>query len=80
MKLPIWLFPVPVLAFALVGCGSSAGDDPGNLSLACEMVKCECRPPKSSWSLSEAPGQSVEWRADGSAYCREGLALTRLNK
>jgi hypothetical protein len=78
MKLPIWLFPA--LAVATVGCGSSSGDGPGNLSLACETVKCECRPPKSSWSLSNAPGQPVEWRADGSAYCREGLTLTRVAK
>jgi len=50
------------------------------VSLACEMVKCECRPPKSSWSLSDAPGQPVQWRHDGSAYCRQGLSLTRLDK
>jgi hypothetical protein len=78
MKLSLWLFPA--LAFALFGCGSSGVNDPGNLSFACEMVKCECRPPKSSWSLSEAPGQPVQWRHDGSAYCRQGLSLTRLDK
>jgi hypothetical protein len=79
MNLPTWLSPA--LAFVLFGCGFfSSANDPGNLSLACEMVKCECRPPKSSWSLREAPPRPVEWRADGSAYCREGFALTRLDK
>jgi len=76
MKLPIWLFPA--VAFALLGC--TGANDPVNLSLACEMVKCECRPPKSSWSLSDAPGRPVEWRHDGSAYCRQGLSLTRIDK
>jgi hypothetical protein len=79
MNLPIRL--LPVLAFALSGCGYFSGTgDPGNLSLACEMVKCECRPPKSTWSLSDAPARPVEWRHDGSAYCRQGLSLTRLDK
>ena len=79
MNLPTWLSPA--LAFALLGCGFfSDANDPGNLSLACEMVKCECRPPKSSWSLGDAPGRPVEWRHDGSAYCRQGLSLTRLDK
>jgi len=68
-----------LFTLALLGCSSSGpSDEQANLSLACEVTKCECRVPKSGWSLRDAPGQAVAWRADGSAYCPPGLSLSRI--
>jgi hypothetical protein len=81
MKVRKFLFPL--VALAVAGCSSweppwdAPAGDPVNLSLACEMTKCECRPPISVWSFSDTPGKPVSWRADGSAYCPAGLALNR---
>jgi hypothetical protein len=69
-----------LLVPALAGCsrwGGRAGD-PANLSLACEVSRCECRSPQSGWSFRDTPGQPVAWRADGSAYCPAGLSLSRI--
>jgi hypothetical protein len=65
---------------ALAGCSYPGGRtaDQANLSLACEMAKCECRAPRSGWSFHDDPGKPVLWRADGSAYCPAGLALSRI--
>ena len=71
-----------LLVLVLAGCswwGGRSGD-PANLSLACEVTRCECRAPKSGWSLRDTPGQPVSWRADGSAYCPGGLALSRISQ
>jgi hypothetical protein len=78
MKLPKSLFPL--IALAVGGCSlwDAPADAPANLSLACEMTKCECRPPTSSWSFTDTPGKPVAWRTDGSAYCPTGLALGRV--
>ena len=67
-------------ALAVAGCSlwEAPASEPANLSLACEMTKCECRPPTSVWSFSDTPGKPVAWRSDGSAYCPAGLALSRV--
>jgi hypothetical protein len=71
-----------LLVPALAGCSwwGGGGRDPANLSLACEVSKCECRRTQSGWSLRDSPGQPVSWRADGSAYCPAGLALSRVSQ
>ncbi len=77
MKLPAT--SSALLAFAVVGC--SLWDKPvdsADLSLACEVTKCECRAPKSAWSFHDNPAQPVAWRSDGSAYCPQGLSLNRV--
>ncbi len=78
MKLPAASYAV--LAFAVTGC--SLWDKPvetADLSLACEVTKCECRAPQSRWKFHDDPGKPVAWRSDGSAYCPEGLFLRRVN-
>jgi hypothetical protein len=70
-----------LLAPVLTGCSlwdSGPAGPPTDLSLACEVTRCECRAPQSSWSLRDNPGQPVLWRADGSAYCPAGLSLSRI--
>ena len=71
-----------LLAPVLAGCSWFGGStsDPANLSLACEIVKCECRAPQSGWSFRDNPGQPVQWRADGSAYCPAGQSLSRISQ
>jgi hypothetical protein len=65
-----------LLAPVLAGCTPAAA--PTDLSLACEVTRCECRVPQSGWSFHDNPGKPVLWRADGSAYCDAGLALSRI--
>jgi hypothetical protein len=65
------------LAPFLAGCSPPAAP-PTDLSLACEVTRCECRAPQSGWSFHDNPGKPVLWRADGSAYCDAGLALSRI--
>jgi hypothetical protein len=71
-----------LLVLALAGCSwwrGQAGDS-ANLSLACEVTKCECRAPQSGWSLRDSPGKPVSWRADGSAFCPAGMSLSRVSQ
>jgi hypothetical protein len=46
-----------------------------DLSLACEMHKCDC----ASDSSSFAAGVPVLWQLDGSAYCPKGYHLRMLD-
>jgi hypothetical protein len=67
---------------ALAGCSlweEKPAPRPDDLALACEVTRCECRAPQSAWSFRDNPGKPVLWRTDGSAYCADGLALTRLS-
>jgi hypothetical protein len=80
------------LVFALValsplaGCGTSGpsgssdtpSPDQANLALACEVARCECRPPTSALSFTTVRPDPVQWRPDGTAYCREGYQLSRV--
>src|ERR1700730_15406576 len=72
-----------LLAPTLAGCSLWQDDPAGpptDLSLACEVTRCECRAPQSAWSFRDNPGKPVLWRADGSAYCAAGLALSRVSQ
>jgi hypothetical protein len=69
------------LALALGGCSafsvfSSPDPDQAQLALACETSHCDCRPPK-KLSLRAQPSEPVQWRSDGSAFCRPGWLLNR---
>jgi hypothetical protein len=72
-----------LLAPILAGCSlwdSGPAGTPTDLALACEVTRCECRAPQSSWSFRDNPGKPVLWRADGSAYCAAGLSLSRISQ
>lgn len=69
LRIPHLLLVVAMLA---AGCVS---DDKG-LSGACQVQRCVCAP--GGWSpASASQGEPVLWRADGSAWCPEGLELHR---
>jgi hypothetical protein len=75
------LVAVAAAGLLLQGCSFGFNDPPpdqSRLALACETAKCDCRPPKSGFSLSTPPSEPVQWRPDGSAWCREGLLLNRV--
>jgi hypothetical protein len=68
-------------ALLLAGCSLRLIDPPESqerLSLACETARCDCRSPKSSFSFAAQTVEPVQWRGDGSASCREGLLLGRV--
>lgn len=72
-----------LLVPALTGCSlweDQPAGNPVDLALACEVSKCECRAPQSTWSFHDNPGKPVLWHADGSAYCPSGLALSRISQ
>ncbi len=61
-------------ALALSACtqGELSQQD---LSLACEMHKCDCAPDNSVFK----PGVGLLWNLDGSAYCPEDYHLRMLD-
>jgi len=69
-----WLGVLPLL-LALSAC---AGNDPArqeNLSLACQMRKCDCAPDNEPFK----PGVPVLWATDGSTYCPKAYHLRLLD-
>jgi len=72
---------ITATALLLAGCSLRLTDPPESqerLSLACETAKCDCRSPQSSFSFATQTVDPVQWRNDGSAYCRKGLLLGRV--
>jgi hypothetical protein len=70
-----WLGLLPLL-LALSAC---AGDDAAtqqNLSLACEMRKCDCAPDGEPFKA----GVPVLWQTDGSTYCPKAYHLRLLDQ
>jgi hypothetical protein len=70
-----WLGLLPLLV-ALSAC---AGDNPErqqNLSLACEMRKCDCAPDSELFKA----GVPVLWQTDGSTYCPKSYHLRILDQ
>lgn len=67
-------FGVLCLALGLSAC---AGDRKSqeDLSLACEMHKCDCAPDASTFQS----GVPVLWNQDGSAYCPSSYHLRMLD-
>ena len=63
-----------VLLF-LAACAGDSGKSQEELSLACEMHKCDCAPDASSF----ATGVPVLWNLDGSAYCPKAYHLRMLD-
>ena len=60
---------------ALAGCAPESSMNQQDLSLACEMRKCDCAPDSSTFD----PGIPVQWQLDGSAYCKKGYHLRILD-
>lgn len=58
----------------LVGCSAAAEKEAANLSLACQLSKCDCI----SNTFLFADTEPVQWKADGTAHCRDGYHLRRL--
>jgi hypothetical protein len=71
----------PLAGCSTLGLGSGSdtpSSDQANLALACEVARCECRPPNSALSFTTVKPDPVLWRPDGTAYCREGYQLSRI--
>ncbi len=82
MKSLVAVCTLLVLGIAFAGCAwwdKPAGEST-DLSLACEVTKCECRTPQSAWTFRDNPSKPVLWHADGSAYCPVGLSLSRVTQ
>ena len=60
-----------VVVLSLAACVSAPEKPESNLSLRCEVAKCECQDPAKPFS----PAASVVWNQDGTASCGEGLRL-----
>ena len=71
-----------VLAIGLSGCSSlGLSQEPpsqASLAMACQVSRCECRTPRSTFSFLPDKPEPVQWRSDGTAYCREGYQLGRV--
>ncbi|HZT20201.1 MAG TPA: hypothetical protein VFA23_12415 [Dongiaceae bacterium] len=64
------------LLLALSACaGSESAKTQEELSLACEMRKCDCAPDNSPFKA----GKPLLWQLDGSAYCPKGYHLRLLD-
>ena len=68
----IGLLPLLLL---LAACAGDSGRSQQELSLACEMHKCDCAPDASSFQS----GVPVKWNLDGSAYCPKAYHLRMLD-
>jgi len=60
---------------ALSACAGDSSMSQQDLSLACEMHKCDCASDSSSFD----PGIPVQWQLDGSASCMKGYHLRMLD-
>ncbi len=74
------LLLLPLLGLlGLAACStlSPPPPDPAQLAFACEIKKCECRPPHRSFTFTAAPPpKPIEWRSDGTASCPAGYDLS----
>jgi hypothetical protein len=67
------------LLTVLLALSACAGDDAAtqqNLSLACEMRKCDCAPDGEPFKA----GVPVLWQTDGSTYCPKAYHLRLLDQ
>jgi len=60
---------------ALAACAGDSSMTQQDLSLACEMHKCDCASDSSTFD----PGTPVQWQLDGSASCKKGYHLRMLD-
>jgi hypothetical protein len=73
-----WIGLQFVLLGALLALSACAGDSSmtqQDLSLACEMHKCDCASDSSTFDT----GIPVQWQLDGSASCKKGYHLRMLD-
>jgi hypothetical protein len=64
------------LLLALSACAGNDAANQQNLSLACEMRKCDCAPDNEPFK----PGVPVLWQTDGSTYCPKAYHLRVLDQ
>jgi hypothetical protein len=71
-----------ILVLGLTGCSTLGFGDGApkraDLAMACQVSRCECRAPRSAFSFTSDKPEPVQWRSDGTAYCREGYELSRV--
>ena len=60
----------------LGGCTAAAEKEAERLSLACQLSRCDCV----SGAFVFVNSEPVVWKPDGSASCREGYYLRRLEQ
>ena len=60
---------------ALSACAGDSSMTQQDLSLACEMHKCDCASDSSTFD----PGTPVQWQLDGSDSCKKGYHLRMLD-
>jgi hypothetical protein len=60
---------------ALAGCAGGDSRSQQDLSLACEMRKCDCASDTNSFEA----GIPVQWQLDGAAFCKKGYHLRILD-
>ena len=70
-----WLGLLPLLV-ALSACAGDSPERQQNLSLACEMRKCDCAPDSELFKA----GVPVLWQTDGSTYCPKSYHLRILDQ
>jgi hypothetical protein len=70
-----WLGLLPLL-LALSACAGNDAATQQNLSLACEMRKCDCAPDNEPFKA----GVPVLWQTDGSTYCPKAYHLRLLDQ
>ena len=70
----LWLGLLPLL-LALSACAGDSAMSQQDLSLACEMHKCDCAPDGEPFKA----GVPVLWQTDGSTYCPKAYHLRMLD-
>jgi hypothetical protein len=70
-----WLGVLPLL-LALSACAGNDAATQQNLSLACELRKCDCAPDNEPFKA----GVPVLWQTDGSTYCPKAYHLRLLDQ
>lgn len=69
-----FFFPALILGL-LAACGGGNDEKPKvDLSLTCQLSKCICAGPDLVFLERKEP-EPVRWKANGDAYCPEGMEL-----
>jgi hypothetical protein len=71
-----WAALSAILIGILGGCTATAEKEAERLSLACQLSRCDCV----SGTFLFLDSEPVVWKPDGSASCREGYYLRRLEE
>ena len=72
-----------IVAGCLAGCSlTKEGPKQEQLAHGCQILKCECLKPRSSVlpSFTKEEPAEVQWHADGTAFCPDGMELKTKEK